>query len=478
MVEQPVRAETQQDDTSPRFGRDGSGTYYAACCQTAFPCPRQREEIPDRVDEMCEMIKRTITGYEPFYDVRLLVFPEYAHAAPVYETVADLREKLAVPVPGEHTRCYERVAREYGCYIQTGSFIEIDERHPDVLFNTTLLIGPEGILSKYRKLNPWIPWEVHASPHDLPGYDEDPFPVVETPLGRIGTAICYDWAFPETIREFAFRGAEVMTRVSAYMDPWGAMPPMDWWTLINRTRALENMVCVVAANQGATAQALPPFTWPGSSMVVDYEGRVLAQAEPGPGEKIVVGPVDLNPLREARDRRVGHDMRAHLRTGLHTYLREAALERARGHPITVQGLRHRIRCSKDRLGEGRGRHAEPDASARHLQGDGEGTHRAAQGCAGPGSKKEGEMEATMAGIGTIAGQIWDALSENGEMTPAQIRETTQLGEQEVHQGIGWLAREGKLQIEQSPEGEEKICLSPEEKAAACSEEDSSCCEPE
>jgi hypothetical protein len=49
-----------------------------------------------------------------------------------------------VVVPGEHTRCYERVAREYGCYIQTGSFIEIDERHPDILFNTTLLIGPEG----------------------------------------------------------------------------------------------------------------------------------------------------------------------------------------------------------------------------------------------------------------------------------------------------------------------------------------------
>ena len=89
---------------------------------------------------------------------------------------------------------------------------------------------------------------------------------------------------------------------------------MDWWTVINRARAIENVASVVAANQGSSLSSYPPFSWPGGNMVVDYDGRVLAQAERGPGERIVVGPVDLAALRAARERRRGHMMPAHLRT--------------------------------------------------------------------------------------------------------------------------------------------------------------------
>jgi len=49
-------------------------------------------------------------------------------------------------------------------------------------------------------------------------------------------------------------------------------------------------------------------------MAVDFDGRILAQADPGPGEKIVVAPIDLAALRAARDRRSGHQMLAHLRS--------------------------------------------------------------------------------------------------------------------------------------------------------------------
>jgi predicted amidohydrolase len=138
--------------------------------------------------------------------------------------------------------------------------------------------------------------------------------VAETEIGRIGVATCYDWLFPEAVRQLALNGAEVMVRISAYMDPWGATPPMDWWTVVNRCRALENIAFVVAANQGASAAHYPPFSWPGGSMVVDYDGRILAQADPGPGEKIVVAPVDIAALRAERQRRRGHQMLAHLRT--------------------------------------------------------------------------------------------------------------------------------------------------------------------
>ncbi len=58
----------------------------------------------------------------------------------------------------------------------------------------------------------------------------------------------------------------------------------------------------------------PPYSWPGGSQVVDFDGRLLAQASPGPGERIVVAPVDISALRHERATRRGHHMLAHLRT--------------------------------------------------------------------------------------------------------------------------------------------------------------------
>ncbi len=287
--------------------------YAVAACQTDFACPVDRREISSRVDRMLAMIDGAVIGYRPFFPVRLVVFPEFAHSVPIYLTVKELREKLAVSIPNEHTDRYHAKAREHGIYIQTGSFIEYDPAWPGVLFNTTCLIGPEGIITKYRKVNTWIPWEVHASPHDVPGYNQELFPVAKTEIGNLGCAICYDWLFPEAIRQLTLNGAEVLIRISAYMDPWGATPPMDWWTVVNRCRALENMAYVVAANQGASLQHYGPFSWPGGSMVVDFDGRLLAQASPGPGEKIVVAEIDLDALRAARQQRSGHNFLAHLR---------------------------------------------------------------------------------------------------------------------------------------------------------------------
>ena len=323
--------------------------YYAAACQTDFPAPSERSEIAARTRRMIEMIEQTIVGYEPFFDVRLLAFPEFAHAVPIHETPARLLADLAIEIPNEHTEAYARVAKRYGCYIQTGTFLERDARFPGRVFNTTCLIGPQGLLARYRKVNPWIPWEVHCSPHDIADYPDDPFPVVDTELGRLGVAICYDWLFPETIRELAFRGAEVLIRVSAYMDPWGTAEPMNWWTLVNRTRALENTAFVLAANQGAQMSHYPPFSWPGGSMVVDYDGRILAQADPGPGEKVVVAPIDIERLRQERQRRAGHDTRAHLRSSLHGYARQGYLSPAGGQPISIGSLNERIRAAKAQL---------------------------------------------------------------------------------------------------------------------------------
>jgi hypothetical protein len=108
------------------------------------------------------------------------------------------------------------------------------------------------------------------------------------------------------------------------MDPWGATEPMNWWTTINRARAIENVAMVVAANQGASLRHYPPYSWPGGSQVVDFDGRVLAEASPGPGERIVVAPVDISALRHERETRVGHHMPAHLRTEAYPVYRSTA----------------------------------------------------------------------------------------------------------------------------------------------------------
>ncbi len=175
------------------------------------------------------------------------------------------------------------------------------------------------------------------------------FPVVDTEIGKLGVAICYDWLFPETIRELAFRGAEVLIRVSAYMDPWGTAEPMNWWSLVNRTRALENTAYVVASNQGAEMKNYPPFSWPGGSMAVDFDGRILAQADPGPGEKVVVAPIDIDRLRQERERRRGHDTRAQFRSEIHRYPSAPGLTPAGDEAITIDSLNQRIKAAKQRF---------------------------------------------------------------------------------------------------------------------------------
>src|SRR3972149_8424286 len=143
--------------------------YTAAACQTDFVNPVGRGEMGRNTDRMLSVVDAAVAGSAPFLPVRLVVFAEFAHAAPVFATVEELLEKLAVPIPNEHTGRMIDKAREHGVYIQMGSMLEVDPRWPGRVFNTSCLVGPEGLLSKYRKVNPWIPYEVHSSPPDVAG---------------------------------------------------------------------------------------------------------------------------------------------------------------------------------------------------------------------------------------------------------------------------------------------------------------------
>jgi hypothetical protein len=85
-------------------------------------------------------------------------------------------------------------------------------------------------------------------------------------------------------------------------------------------------------------------------MAVDFDGRILAQADPGAGEKVVVAPIDLAALRDARERRRGHDMRAHYRAEVHPYAARAQFMRAGSGAITIESNESRIAAAKRALG--------------------------------------------------------------------------------------------------------------------------------
>ena len=145
---------------------------------------------------------------------------------------------------------------------------------------------------------------------------------------------------------------------------------MDWWTVVNRCRALENLAYVVAANQGASLKHYPPFSWPGGSMVVDYDGRLLGQASPGPGERIVVAAINVEMLRYERKMRRAHQMMAHLRTECYPMYRRSFLSGLPGagqaEDRTVSQQELRIDDAKRKMGYLGGEERAPTPNIQDL----------------------------------------------------------------------------------------------------------------
>src|SRR4030095_15420683 len=94
--------------------------YSAAACQTDLANPLDRRQMAANTDRMLSMIDSAVAGRAPFLPARRVAFPEFARAAPVCPTVGELLDKLAVPIPNEHTERLHGKAREHDIYIQSG----------------------------------------------------------------------------------------------------------------------------------------------------------------------------------------------------------------------------------------------------------------------------------------------------------------------------------------------------------------------
>ncbi len=117
----------------------------------------------------------------------------------------DFLRRYSHPVPGPLCERIGEIARRRNMYVGACFF----ERAGGRYYNTNVLINPTGeIAGKYRK--------VHLPPQEscvlTPGRH---FPVFPTPLGNIGTMICYDMMFPESARCLALNGADLVLHPTA-----------------------------------------------------------------------------------------------------------------------------------------------------------------------------------------------------------------------------------------------------------------------
>jgi hypothetical protein len=90
-------------------------------------------------------------------------------------------------------------------------------------------------------------------------------------------------------------------------------------------------------------------------MLVDFEGRILAQADPGPGEKIVVATIDVDALRHERATRRGHQTLGHLRSECYPMYRQPFYPAGRGADranLAIEPIDEAIASAKEKLGYG------------------------------------------------------------------------------------------------------------------------------
>jgi predicted amidohydrolase len=210
----------------------------------------------------------------------LVVLPECMNTGYLFDSASHCRA-LAERVPdGPFVSAMSALAKSNGVHIASG----ITEWDParERIFNTGVMLDRKGQVA------------VHYHKQFLATHDQNWFsfgergcPVADTDLGRIGLLICFDGRIPEIARALALQGAEVIVDMANFF----AMDQADMW---GPARAYENGVWLVAATKAGYERSI---YYPGGSMIVDPNGRVVAKM-PYDRHGIVVADVWPEMARE------------------------------------------------------------------------------------------------------------------------------------------------------------------------------------
>ena len=203
----------------------------------------------------------------------IVVFPECALSGYCLNSREEAWPE-AETVPGPSTERIAAAAGKLGCTAVVGLL----ERDGDQIYNAAAVITPHGILGTHRKVHLLC---LGIDRFDAPG--DRPFPVFETPHGKLGINICFDCSFPESGRVLKLKGAQLLTIPTNWPER------SDGWAHTCKVRATENHMVVVAADRVGEERG---FRFIGHSQIIDYEGRVLAEAGETE-ETIISAEVDL-----------------------------------------------------------------------------------------------------------------------------------------------------------------------------------------
>lgn len=205
----------------------------------------------------------------------LVVLGETVPSAGVKAEIAETAE----PVPGPSTNYFGSLAQEHRLHI----VLSLYERDAHLIYNTAVLLGPDGkLIGKYRKVS-LPPGE--AAKGIAPGKD---YPVYDTSIGRIGMMVCYDGFFPEVARELTKNGAEIIA-----WPVWGCNPKLA------EARACENHVYVVSSTfmkpeDGWMLSAI--YDHGGQPIAIGEQWGTVAVAEVSLGQPYY-GPYNLGDFR-------------------------------------------------------------------------------------------------------------------------------------------------------------------------------------
>ena len=211
---------------------------------------------------------------------------------------------LAETIPGASTDTLGKLAAELGIVIVCSLF---EKRAAGLYRNTAVVLDTDGsIAGKYRKMH--IP--------DDPGYYEKfyftpgdlGFTPIKTSLATLGVLVCWDQWYPEAARLMALAGAELLLYPTAIgWNPQDTAEEQarqrDAWITIQRSHAVANNIPVLSANRvgfegDPSGQTAGSQFW-GSSMIVGWQGELLAQADTTSTTELIV-ELDLERTEQVR----------------------------------------------------------------------------------------------------------------------------------------------------------------------------------
>lgn len=242
----------------------------------------------------------------------LIVLPELANTGYAFATRAEAYAH-AEPVPdGPTMQAWLTAARDRGVHLAAG-LAECDSDGTR-LYDTAVLIGPDGFIGKYRKAHLWNREKLYFTPGDLG------FPVFETKIGRIGMLVCFDIWFPEAARLLAAQGADVVCSVNNWV--WTPPPLFDeagrcMAAYLTMTASHVNNVPFIAANRVGEEHG---DKFLGCSLITGTTGWPLGGIAPAEGETVVYGDLDLVAARSAPIWNTLNDLARDRRTDLYDAL--------------------------------------------------------------------------------------------------------------------------------------------------------------